>query len=105
MGLFGGVTYDPEKDKDRLLTQLGRVRDVMFDGQWHTLAELVVRCGGSDASVSARIRDLRKKKFGEYTVHRKRVRDGLWVYKLELPNGYDPRSQGQEAVRDTAQHP
>jgi hypothetical protein len=85
-GLFGGVTYSPEQDKDRLLTQLGRVRDVMFDGQWHTLSELVARCGGSDASVSARIRDLRKKRFGSYHVESKRVHEGLWRYRLELPN-------------------
>ena len=103
MGLFGGDTYDPEKDRERLLTQLGRVRDVMFDGQWHTLAELVVKCGGSDASVSARIRDLRKKRFGAYNVESKRVRDGLWVYRLELPDGYDPRRKSQEAVHHAAQ--
>lgn len=102
MSLFGGVTYDPEQDRDRLLTQLGRVRDVMFDGQWHTLAELVVKCGGSDASVSARIRDLRKKRFGAYHVESKRIREGLWVYKLELPDGVNPRSQSQEAVHGAA---
>jgi hypothetical protein len=103
MGLFGGATYDPEQDRDRLVTQLGRVRDVMFDGQWHTLAELVVKCGGSDASVSARIRDLRKKRFGAYNVESKRVRDGLWVYRLELPDGVYPRKQSQEAVHGAAQ--
>ncbi len=86
MALFGGDTYDPEQDKDRLLTVLGRVRDVMFDGQWHTLDELVGRCGGSNASVSARIRDLRKKRFGSYIVERRRVHNGLWAYRLNQPD-------------------
>jgi hypothetical protein len=86
MALFGGDTYDPEQDKDRLLTQLGRVRDVMFDGRWHTLGELVERCGGSEASVSARIRDLRKRRFGAYVVESKRVSNGLWAYRLIPPD-------------------
>jgi len=86
MALFGGDTYDPEQDKDRLLTQLGRVRDVMFDGKWHTLRELVERCGGSDASVSARIRDLRKRRFGAYVVESNRVNNGLWAYRLIPPD-------------------
>jgi hypothetical protein len=85
MTLFDGDTYDPSQDKDRLLTQLGRVQDVMFDGKWHTLPELVVLCGGSDASVSARIRDLRKQRFGSYSVGSKRIRAGLWAYRLVLP--------------------
>jgi|DEB3_MinimDraft_2_1074329.scaffolds.fasta_scaffold07600_2 hypothetical protein len=86
MKLFNGETFDPDQDTDRLWTQLVKVRNVMFDGNWHQLKELVRICGGTEASISARIRDLRKKRFGKYIVDRRRVRAGLWEYRLELPN-------------------
>lgn len=80
---FDGETYDPALDKNRLKTLLGRVFDFMGDYRWHTLGEIQRSCGGSEAGVSARLRDLRKARFGSYTVHRKRVDEGLWVYQLK----------------------
>jgi len=81
---FSGTTYDPILDRTRLTTQLNRVFDKMRDGQWHTLAELAEYSGGTEAAVSARIRDFRKARFGGHTVERERVRAGLWRYKLVL---------------------
>lgn len=80
--MFGGETYDAQQDEARLTGQLRRVWDVMIDGQWHTLAELAARCDGSEAAISARIRDFRKPKFGGHTVERVRVQDGLYRYRL-----------------------
>lgn len=80
--MFGGETYDAQQDEARLTGQLGRVWDVMKDGQWHTLAELAARCDGSEAAISARIRDFRKPKFGGLTVESQRVKAGLWHYRL-----------------------
>lgn len=80
--MFGGKTYDEQQDESRLTGQLGRVWDVMVDGQWHTLAELANRCGGSEAAISARIRDFRKPKFGGHAVESQRVKQGLWHYRL-----------------------
>tara|TARA_R100000808_G_scaffold4752_3_gene15068 strand:+ start:12181 stop:12480 length:300 start_codon:yes stop_codon:yes gene_type:complete len=83
---FDGVTFDERLDGDRLRKQWERVRDVMLDGRWHTLQEIGQRAGvRSDASVSARIRDLRKARFGGYAVDRERVEGGLWVYRLREP--------------------
>lgn len=82
--MFGGKTYDPAADSPRLTSQLDRVRAVMQDGQWHTLAELAEVCGGSEAAISARIRDFRKPQFGAHEVQRERVRDGLWRYRLVI---------------------
>lgn len=82
--MFGGTTYDPAQDGPRLSTQLKRVQAAMLDGEWHTLAELAARCGGSEAAISARIRDFRKPKFGGHTVERQRVCSGLWRYRLVI---------------------
>jgi len=84
---FDGDTYDPAKDEHRLRTELGRVWTVMSDGKWHTLAELEWRTEGSQAGVSARLRDLRKHRFGGYLVDRKRIVGGLYEYRLRRPDG------------------
>jgi biotin operon repressor len=82
---FDGETYDPEKDKARLTGQLLKVYDTMKDGHWVTLRYVAAATGASEASVSARIRDLRKEKFGGFTVERKRSEKhkGLWHYRIK----------------------
>ena len=79
---FDGDTYEPHLDKVRLTGMLERVFAVMADGRWHTLSELSRNCHGSEASISARIRDLRKDKFGAFMVERERVKQGLFRYRL-----------------------
>lgn len=82
---FDGETYDRERDHGRLNAQLSRVLTVMKDGRWHTLADLSATTGGDpEASVSARIRDLRKEKFGGYEVERRYVDRGLFEYRLVI---------------------
>lgn len=82
MVFFDGFTYEPDKDLSRLKTQLWRVMAVMADGRWHTLHDLAERAEGSEASVSARLRDLRKPRFGGWEVERMRVDGGLFAYRL-----------------------
>src|SRR4051812_16487519 len=83
--MFDGSTYQPEKDEKRLSTQLSKVRDLMSDGEWRTLSVIQTIVGGSEASISARLRDLRKERFGSFLVQRRRFGDpskGVWQYKL-----------------------
>ena len=79
---FDGKTYNPSRDYTRLKTQLEAVQELMADGRWRTLDTIKGLCGGSDASISARLRDLRKSKHGGLTVKsRHRVR-GIWEYRV-----------------------
>jgi hypothetical protein len=78
---FDGETIAPE-DNPRLSAQLDRVRDLMLDGRWRTLAAVSKALGYPEASVSARIRDMRKAKFGEFVVERKHHSRGLWYYRV-----------------------
>jgi len=84
---FSGRTYDPEFDRDRLNAQLKRVYDLMHDGAWRTLSEIAAATGDPQASVSARLRDLRKDRFGGFMVERRsrgeRAR-GLFEYSLRV---------------------
>lgn len=79
-------------DVQRLGSQLERVKQAMNNGSWWTLAELATAVNGSEAGVSARLRDLRKPRFGGYRVERRRIVKwslGLWQYRLlpPLPSG------------------
>ena len=79
---FGGETFQPERDGDRLHAQLVKVFHAMKDGEWRTLAGISSETGAPEASVSARLRDLRKEKFGGHDVQRRFVRRGLFEYRL-----------------------
>lgn len=83
---FDGESYDPQLDRVRLTSQLERVKALMSDGQWRSLAEIQSECGGSEASISARGRDFRKERFGSHQWDARRVAggDGLWEYRLTL---------------------
>ena len=79
---FDGITYVASRDQARLSGQLAKVRSILADRQWHTLEELAEKSGGSVASASARIRDLRKAKFGSSTIDRKYFTNGVWHYRM-----------------------
>lgn len=80
---FDGATYEPAKDKKRLARQLTLVRTLMSDGNWRSLARIAKALGAPEASVSARLRDLRKAKFGGLNVERRRVSGrGTFEYRV-----------------------
>lgn len=81
---FDGTTYEPERDCARLTKQFTRVWDVMKDGRWRTLAELHAATKDPEASISARMRDFRKEKFGAHDVQRRHLHDGLFEYRLVI---------------------
>ena len=86
---FDGRTFSDAQDGERLRTQLFRVRMLMLDGAWRTLAEIETKLDCPQASISARLRDLRKEKFGALTVDRQRRTRGTFEYRVTRP---PPRS-------------
>jgi RIO-like serine/threonine protein kinase len=79
---FDGATYEADRDHDRLGKQMVAVRDMAMNWEWITLQTLAELTGYPEASVSARLRDLRKPKFGSYTVERRYEGGGLWSYRV-----------------------
>jgi hypothetical protein len=71
-------------DHGRLAQQRVAVWNFMESGGWHTLAEISAATGAPEASVSARLRDLRKLRFGQHLVEREYVEGsrGLYQYRL-----------------------
>lgn len=101
---FDGATYRRALDHERLGKQLLRVGHLMADGGWHTLREISHRTNDPEASVSARLRDLRKRKFGGHSVARERLQDGLWRYRLvraELAGNWDEQPKQPPKPRPT----
>jgi hypothetical protein len=84
---FDGTTYEPDKDKTRLNKQLQLVFACMKDGRWRSLREIADLTKKPEASVSARLRDLRKARFGAHTVERRRHEGGLFEYSLKVNGG------------------
>lgn len=80
-----GATFCPAFDAERLGEQAKRVLSLMIDGQPRTLREISASTGDPEASVSARLRDLRR---GGLVVHRRRRGEpslGLFEYKVWAP--------------------
>ena len=79
---FDGKTYERDRDQSRLALQLGAVKRLMADGAWRTLSQIAARVDAPEASLSARLRDLRKPKFGGHIVERRYLSDGIWQYRV-----------------------
>ena len=77
-----GATFDPYRDEERLNRQMRRVFAVMRDDRWRTLKEIADRTGDPEASISARLRDFRKPKFGGLVMNRRYLSAGLYEYQL-----------------------
>ena len=82
LGDRDGQTYDAKRDRVRLNAQAQRVYNAMSDGEWKTLRGIAAVTGDPEASISARIRDLRKPKFGGYDIPRRCQMRGLWEYRM-----------------------
>jgi len=80
---FDGWTFRRDYDQGRLATSLQRVFFALLDGHWHPLAELRKVAG---SAADSRLRDLRKGKFGGFTIHARRdlrnPKSGCWEYRL-----------------------
>jgi mRNA-degrading endonuclease YafQ of YafQ-DinJ toxin-antitoxin module len=85
---FDGSDYEPKFDDARLTGQIKRIWDCMVDSEWRTLGEISDVTGDPQASISAQLRHLRKKRFGSHDVQKRTRGDrehGLFEYRL-IPN-------------------
>jgi hypothetical protein len=83
--MFSGVTVEPLCDEVRLCKQYKRVFSLMVDGEWRTLSEIALETDDPLQSISARLRDFRKARFGGHQLDRRRRGDdtaGLFEYRL-----------------------
>ena len=63
--------------------QLAAVFDRMVDGEWRTLRSISQDSGYPEASISARLRDIRKvEHYRRYTMESCQRSNGTWVYRV-----------------------
>ena len=82
---FDGETFVKPRDGGRLTGQWHRVLKLMSDGKWRTLSEIHLATGYPLQSISARLRDFRKSRFGNWLVEREYLDRGVWRYRV-LPS-------------------
>ena len=79
---FDGEGYIHERDGKRLTDSYYRLFEFMSDGRWRYLSEMSRATYTPEASCSASIRSMRKKRFGTHTLEREYVEHGLHQYRL-----------------------
>lgn len=80
-GTRDGATITAE-DRPRMDGQMARVYEALADGHWHQPDELEAVTGDNWASIGARLRDLRKERFGGYNIERESRGDGVFAYRI-----------------------
>lgn len=112
--MFNGPEYVQARDCDRLMHQHERIRSLMCDGHWRTLAEIAAVTGDPESSISAQLRHLRKPRFGSFVIERSARGDkahGLYQYRLRAPGEQEEvepktrRNRYKEALEAVITHP
>ncbi len=77
--------YVTARDVPRILRGIDRVKNVLADREWHTLAEVSQKSAVPEASASAAMRALRRAEFGSHTIVLRRYTPytGQFEYRLE----------------------
>ena len=102
MPRFDGGTYNHELDGPRLTSEMERVRDVVQAGGWWYLRDIAAITGYPEGSISARLRDFRKPKFGQHIMNCVRVKAGLWKYQVIFNNGEVASHSREEKTMTTS---
>ena len=83
---FTGYGYDAAQDYSRLKSQQNRLLWILEKtrGEWWSVQDLSRWVPGAQTSLSANIRNLRKKQHGSHPVECRRLKKGggTWVYRL-----------------------
>ena len=82
--VFHGKTFERTLDQERLTGLLGRVHEFIKRGGWYNLRQISLFCKGTEASCSARLRDLRAKGMTIEKRRKKPAEKGIWEYRLKL---------------------
>ena len=88
--LFDGRTIaEDDTAPARLTGQMQRVVAAVADGRWWTLEDLAgAAAPATEAAVSARLRDLRKPRWGSNIVEREHVGRGVWRYRVQFSDAW-----------------
>ena len=72
----------PFVHRPSLAAQRERVASIMRRGDWVTLDDLAAAIDAPVQSISARVRDLRKPRYGSYTIARRHLGRRVFAYRM-----------------------
>lgn len=101
---FDGDVYVRAIDDGRLRKQLIRIIHLMLDAKWRTLTQICNITADPQASISAQLRHLRKKRFGSHQINKRRVVGSstvLWEYQLVWNAGTESTGNVREPGLET----
>ena len=100
------ISFDGETvraiDIPRLAGLVAKVYELMRDGEHRTLTAIARACGCLETSASARLRDLRKERFGAHTVEARQVSTNPLVYEYRLILNNGPATRHNEHRQEAA---
>jgi hypothetical protein len=97
---FGGDQYHDE-DEQKLRRNTDAIRELLVGhpGQWFSVAEIRRACKLSpDTEVTARLRDLRKPRWGAWAIDCERQRDGVYRYRLRVRDSQLVKIEDEEVA-------
>ena len=80
---FSGSDYVEARDHDRLTGQVLRIYELMKDGTQRSLHSIASATGDPEASISAQLRNLKKRAFGGHDVRKRYAGGGLYLYWIQ----------------------
>jgi len=92
--------YNYERDEPRLGKQRNRIFNLMKDGKKRTLSEISLITKSPEASASATLRDFRKEKFGNHSIEKEYIRNGLWRYWMLLNSNTEMEAVQGDLLED-----
>lgn len=99
---FDGEVYEPARDDAAWTGQQARIRWLMADGGWRTVAEVSAQTGIPPASASAQLRHARKERFGALRVDRQLRAGTVRLYEYRM-GPHDPDATPVERGGDAKQ--
>jgi len=79
---FSGAGVETVDDNIRLGKQIDKVLSFIKNGEWFSLSQISEAINAPHASVSAQLRNLRKREHGSYIIERKNEGSGYHLYRL-----------------------
>ncbi len=83
---------DPSYDGFLAKTNVEKTLEILQNGGWYTVQQLAPLIHATETATSSALRDLRKPKYGQYNIFRRRLPLNISEYKL-FERGYKPSEE------------
>ena len=83
---------DPDYEGPLAKTHTARTLAILKKGGWYTVQDLAPLINATETAASSALRDLRKPKYGQHNIFRRRLENNISQYRL-FEDGYIPSTE------------